>query len=52
MYSKLEEALDMLSFIQNHSKVSSQLARVAGLAIQSIEEYIEEGYLADRIDHP
>ncbi len=44
MYRKLEEALESLDYIRNHSQFSDMLWAVLDMAKQDIMEYIEEGY--------
>lgn len=44
MYKKLEEALESLDYIRNHSQFSDLLWAVMDMAKQDILEYIEEGY--------
>lgn len=44
MYDKLEDALESLEYIRNHSQFSDRLWAVLDMAKQDILEYIEEGY--------
>lgn len=44
MYQKLEKAIDILLWMQYHSRATQPMRRAAEIAEQSIREYIEEGY--------
>lgn len=44
MYTHLEDALDTLEYVRNHSQLPAHLRSVVDLARQDILEYIEEGY--------
>ncbi|WQZ00961.1 hypothetical protein [Stenotrophomonas phage StenR_269] len=44
MYEKLEEAMESIAFIRNHSLFPAVLKDILDMCEQDIKEYIEEGY--------